>query len=147
MRRLRTIGSVVGLGLLGCGGLGPSDPPSAERSSVSAFPTTMQTSQGETRSTITVTARDTSGNAIPGATVVIAATGTGNTLNQPVGTTNARGVATGTLSSTAAGTKTITSSIDGTNITQNATVNVTAAAVSVTQSTVNVSPEVGSIGV
>src|SRR5439155_14608600 len=53
-------------------------------------------------STITVTAKDGVGNPIQGATVVLAATGTGNTLTQPSATTNASGVATGTLSSTVA---------------------------------------------
>ena len=52
-----------------------------------------------------VTARDANGNPIQGATVTLAASGSGNTLTQP-GLTNASGVATGTLSSTVAESKT-----------------------------------------
>jgi len=58
--------------------------------------------------------------------VVLAATGSGNTLTQPGGSTNASGVATGTLSSTVAETKTVSATIGGTAITQTATVTVTA---------------------
>jgi hypothetical protein len=73
-----------------------------------------------------VTARDANGNLISGATVVLAATGSGNTLTQPAGPTNASGVATGTLSSTVAGTKTVSATISGVAITQTATVTVAA---------------------
>jgi Big-like domain-containing protein/invasin-like protein len=79
---------------------------------------------GGAGSTITVTAKDGSGNPISGATVVLAATGTGNTLTQPAGTTNASGVATGTLASTVAETKTVSATINGTAITQQPTVTV-----------------------
>jgi hypothetical protein len=46
--------------------------------------------------------------------VVLAATGTGNTLTQPVGPTNASGVATGTLSATVAESKTVTATVNDT---------------------------------
>src|SRR5207253_2769815 len=75
---------------------------SASQSTVSA---TSPITAGSGTSTITVTARDASGNPIPGATVVLAATGSGNTLTQPATTTNASGVATGTLASTLAESK------------------------------------------
>src|SRR5205807_6259690 len=93
-------------------------------------------SSGSSQSTIIVTARDQFGNAIQGATVVITATGGGNAVTQPVGTTDASGVATGTLSSTAAGSKTVSATINTVGVTQTATVAVSAGAVSAAQSTV-----------
>ena len=72
--------------------------------SVSAGRSTVDANPGSVASgapaTITVTARDASGNPVSGATVVLSATGTGNTLTQPAGATDASGVATGTFSST-----------------------------------------------
>src|SRR2546422_5359289 len=64
------------------------------------------------------------GNAISGAPVVLAATGSGNTLVQPSGTTNGSGVATGTLSSTVAEAKTVSATVNGTAVTQTAAVTV-----------------------
>src|SRR5690242_16617485 len=106
---------------------------SAAQSTVAA--TSPITTDGAT-STITVTAKDGAGNPIAGATVVLAASGTGNTLTQPVGTTNASGVATGTLSSTVAESKTVSATINAVSVTQTATVVVTSGAVSAAQSTV-----------
>jgi adhesin/invasin len=83
---------------------------------------------GSGTATITVTAKDASGNPVSGATVVLSASGTGNTLTQPVGPTNGSGVATGTLSSSVAETKTISATANGTAITQTATVEVQAVA-------------------
>ena len=99
---------------------------SAAQSTVSASPAAFTAGSGT--ATITVTAKDANGNPISGATVVLAATGSGNTLTQPSGTTNASGVATGTLGSTVAETKTVSATINGTVVTQTATVTVTAAA-------------------
>jgi len=100
---------------------------SASQSTVVAAPPSITAGTGS--STITVTARDASGNPIQGATVTLAATPTaGNTLTQPVGTTSAGGVATGTLGSTAAGPKTLSATIGGVAITQTTTVTVTAGA-------------------
>jgi hypothetical protein len=65
-----------------------------------------------------VTARDANGNAIAGATVVLAATGAGNALTQPAAVTDANGIATGTLASVTAGAKTVSATIDGTAVTQ-----------------------------
>src|SRR5207247_7622939 len=89
---------------------------------------------GSGTSTIAVTARDANGNPIPGATVVLAATGSGNTLTQPAAPTNASGVATGTLASTLAESKTISATINAVAITQTATVVVNAGTVSASQS-------------
>src|SRR5207247_2291183 len=112
---------------------------SASLSTVSASPTTLTAGSGS--ATITVTVKDANGNPLSGATVVLAATGSGNTLTQPSGPTNASGVATGTLSSTVAEAKTVSATIGGTAVTQTATVTVTSgSAVSASLSTVSASP-------
>ena len=103
---------------------------SQSQSTVSAAPTSITASNGSSTSTITVIAKDAFGNLIQGATVVLAASGTGNALTQPAGPTNASGVATGTLSATAAGAKTVSATIAGVAITQTASVTVTPAAAS-----------------
>ncbi len=95
---------------------------SATNSTVAASPTSV--TAGGAGSTITVTAKDGSGNPISGATVVLAATGGGNTLTQPASTTDANGATTGTLTSTVAESKTVTATINATAITQQATVTV-----------------------
>ncbi|HMH82124.1 MAG TPA: Ig-like domain-containing protein, partial [Gemmatimonadales bacterium] len=103
---------------------------SASQSTVVAAPTSIAAGSGS--STITVTARDASGNPIQGVTVTLAASpAAGSTLTQAPGTTNASGVATGTLSSTAAGLKTVSATIGPVAITQTATVTVTAGAAAV----------------
>ena len=111
---------------------------SGSQSTVSASPASIVA--GSATSTITVTARDGSGNPLSGVTVVLSATGSGNTLTQPAGTTNASGVATGTLHSTGAGQKTVSASGNGTVITQTATVTVTAGPLSASLSTLTASP-------
>ena len=80
-------------------------------STISAAPLTLA-ANGTAVSTITVTVRDANGNPVPGRTVALAATGTGNTLTQPTGVTSATGVATGTLASTVAATKIVTAIVD-----------------------------------
>jgi adhesin/invasin len=110
----------------------------AAQSTVVAAPTSI--TAGTETSTITVTAKDALGNPIQGATVVLATTGSGNTLTQPVGTTNASGVASGTLSSTIAESKSVAATINGVAVTQTAAVAVTAGAVSADQSTVVAAP-------
>ena len=117
------------------GGTGVVD---AVESTVSAAPASITAGTGT--STITVTARDASGLPVSGATVVLAASGGGNTLTQPTGPTDANGVATGTLSSTVAETKAVTATANGTAITQQAAVTVTSGPVSATLSTVTASP-------
>ena len=67
-------------------------------------------------------------------TVVLAATGAGNTLTQPAALTDVNGVAAGALASSVAGVKTVSATIDGTAITQTADLSVTAGAVSAAQS-------------
>src|SRR5207244_4289285 len=92
---------------------------------------------GSGTSTITVTARDASGNPIQGATVVLAATPTaGNTLTQPTATTDINGVATGTLSATVGGSKPVSATISGVARTQAPPVVANAGAAAAAQSTV-----------
>jgi hypothetical protein len=89
-------------------------PASPSRSSVSAAPTPITASSGTSLATITVTVRDAFNNLVQGATASLAATGTNNTLTQPVGTTDVNGQITGTLSSTTAEAKTITATVNNT---------------------------------
>ena len=122
----------------GGGGGGGGGSVSASLSTVGASPAAITAGSGT--AAITVTAKDASGIAISGATVVLSATGTGNTLTQPAGTTDANGVATGTLASTVAESKTVSAKINGTAITATVAVTVRAGAVSATQSTVAAAP-------
>jgi adhesin/invasin len=85
---------------------------SASLSDVSASPALGVVADGTTVSTIQVTARDVNGNVVAGRTVLLAASGGGNTLVQPLGTTGADGTASGTLASIVAETKTITVTLD-----------------------------------
>lgn len=75
---------------------------------------------------ITVTARDAGNNPIAGASVTLAATGSGNTFTL-TGTTGGNGQFTTAFSSTTAEVKTITATINGVAITDDATVTVVAA--------------------
>src|SRR2546425_165419 len=100
-----------------------ASPASGAQSSLAA---TSPITAGTETSTITVTARDGLGNPVPGATVVLSATGTGNALTQPSATTNSSGVATGTLSSTVAEPKTVSATVNGVAVTQTASVVVNA---------------------
>ncbi len=101
----------------------PSGPVvSASQSTVAA---TSPITAGGAASTITVTAKDGSGNPISGATVVLAATGSNNSLTQPVGTTAVDGTITGSLSSTTAEDKQVSATINGVAITQKPNVTVT----------------------
>lgn len=111
---------------------------SAAQSTVVASPASITAGAGS--STITVTARDAGGFAVVGATVTLAASGTGNTVTQPSAPANGSGVATGSLSSTAAGNKTVTATANGITITQKPVVAVTAGPVSASVSTVSASP-------
>ena len=101
------------------------DGPSPDRSTVAASPVNIAAGTGV--STITVTVRDGAGQAVPGATVALAATGSGNVLVQPAAPTGLDGVATGTLESVVPGTKIVSAVVNGTiGIAQTVEVNVTA---------------------
>ncbi|HYF13497.1 MAG TPA: invasin domain 3-containing protein, partial [Phycisphaerales bacterium] len=101
----------------------PPPPVSPTLSTVTADPASI--AAGGPTATITVAVKDESGAPISGATVVLSATGDGNTLVQPAGPTDASGVATGTLSSSVVGSATVSATANGTAITQTATVEVT----------------------
>ncbi len=80
---------------------------SAGSSTAIASPATGVLADGTSQSAITVQLLDAFGNAIPGQTVSLAATGTGNILSSP-GITDANGQYFGNIASTAAEAKTIT---------------------------------------
>jgi hypothetical protein len=113
------------VGTSGDGGGGGSVP-SASRSTVSADPTSIPAGTGT--SAITVTVLDEQGTPVQGATVSLQASGSGNTLTQPSGTTGPDGTTSGTLSSAAAGTISVSATVNGSvPLTQTAQVTVTEA--------------------
>lgn len=96
--------------------------PSAATSTLTASPAQVGVSAA---STVTVTILDSSSNPVPGQLVVIAATGTGNTIVQPTALTNSSGVATGTVASTEVGTTlTVSATANGAAVAATATVEV-----------------------
>lgn len=97
---------------------------SATQSSLAAAPSSITASSGTSAATITVTARDSQGNPVAGASVVLSVTGSGNAITQPVGTTNVAGVATGAVSSTVAELKVASATIAGVVVTQTDTITV-----------------------
>jgi len=104
---------------------GTVGPPNAAQSTVTASPATIVPSNGQSFSTITVTVKDVAGSTITGASVVLAATGTGNILTQPTAVTDNQGRATGAISSSVAETKVISATVNGSlAITQTASVSV-----------------------
>jgi adhesin/invasin len=111
-------------------------PASADKSSVSAAPSSIVASQGTSKATITVVVRDSRNNPLAGQSVSLAATGDGVTLTQP-GPTNSAGTTTGTLSATAAGPHVITAVTGGVTL-GSATVTVTPGAPSPSRSSVTV---------
>ncbi len=120
--------------------LSPVGSVSAAKSTVAAVPTTV-TANGSSTTTLTVTAEDASGNPIAGDSVVLTASGTGNTFTAPIdGTTNASGVFTTTLSAATVQDDTFTAAIAGTTITETATVDFVAGTVSAAKSTVAAVP-------
>jgi adhesin/invasin len=104
---------------------GTAGPLNLAQSSIQASPGTI--TAGGSGSTITVTARDGSGNPLSGLTVTLANTG-GGTLVQPSAPTNAQGQATGSYTSTGSGSKTVSATIGGQALPTTATVTVSAAA-------------------
>ncbi|MEI7533205.1 MAG: autotransporter-associated beta strand repeat-containing protein, partial [Verrucomicrobiae bacterium] len=99
--------------------------PDANKSTVSASPTINVPADGSAISTITITATNSAGQPISGiaaSNVVVAASGSGNTVTQPTLPTDANGQTTATIISTSAGTKTISVAISGVPIIQQPTV-------------------------
>ena len=112
---------------------------SAEQSTVSAAPATISASSGSSASTITVTVRDQFGNPLADVDVSLEVTGgSGNALTQPSGPTNANGTTTGRLSSTTVGNRTVRATAGGVEITQTASVTVSAGIPSAATSTATV---------
>lgn len=119
---------------------GTPGPVDAGQSRVTAAPASITASSGPSAiaSTITVTARDAFQNPIPGLTVILSATGNGNTLTQPSLPTGSDGTTTGRLSSTLPGDKVVSAEIAGTAVTQTATVQVSPGAPVAAQSSATV---------
>ncbi|MBA3345292.1 MAG: hypothetical protein H0T44_08325 [Gemmatimonadales bacterium] len=115
---------------------GQPGPVSGERSQVSAAPTSIAASTGS--STITVTALDAFGNALPGLPAVLSATGEGNQLTQPDAPTGSSGEAAGRFSASGLGSHVVSATIGGTLVTQTATVTITAGAPSAAASSATV---------
>jgi adhesin/invasin len=108
------------------GGGGGGTQPSAGRSTITADPASIAAGSGV--ATISVAVLDDSGLPVPGATVQLQATGTGNTLTQPTGPTGADGVAVGTLESSVPGDKAVSATVNGSlRLTQTVVVTVTPA--------------------
>ena len=85
---------------------------SASASSVGAAPATVP-ADGASQATITVVVRDGLGNAVAGASVALAVSGSGNTVTPGAGTTDATGGFVATLASTIAETKTVVATVSG----------------------------------
>jgi protocatechuate 3,4-dioxygenase beta subunit len=94
------------------GFVGDASSISASNSSAVASPSSGISADGLASSTITVTVRDNNGNPIPGQTVQLSATGSGNAITQPVAITDANGVTSGSLTSTVAEIKTISAVVN-----------------------------------
>lgn len=104
-----------------------ADAPSGTRSVLNASDLEVVADNSGEATMITVTVRDRLGNPVPDATVVLAATGGGNTLKQP-GRTDDQGVATGSFSSTATGMHIVSAKANGVTLDETAGVRVTPAA-------------------
>jgi hypothetical protein len=103
---------------------GTPGPVSAGKSTVSADPATIRASEGSSRSTITVTARDAFDNPVPGLDVALSVTGDGTTLTQPSHPTGSDGSTTALLSATTPGSLVVSAVIAGTAVTESAAVTV-----------------------
>jgi hypothetical protein len=84
--------------------------PSAEQSSVTASPASIEAVTG--LSVIRVTVRDGRGDPLSGATVTLSATGGGNVLTQPSAPTGEDGVAEGSLQAITPGTRVISAVVN-----------------------------------
>ena len=113
---------------------------SATQSTIARSPSVITASSpGVGGSTITVTAKDQSGNPIPDLPVVLLPVSGAGSFSA-VAPTGVNGVSTATYTSTAAGAKTIGAEIDGTTIAQTVGITVNAAAATGANSTLSVSP-------
>lgn len=62
---------------------------------------------------VTITLKDAFGNSVPGIATTFSASGSGNSITQPVGVTNASGQATGSIASSISGTKALSIATPG----------------------------------
>jgi len=118
----------------------PTPTPDPSKSTVAVDRPSGAMADGADRVQITVTVRDTAGDPVAGATVQIAASGTGNTLLQPTSPTDASGVASGSLVTTVAESKSISASISQGTIASTATAVFGPGPVSASSSTVVATP-------
>ncbi|MFA5858959.1 MAG: right-handed parallel beta-helix repeat-containing protein, partial [Elusimicrobiota bacterium] len=97
---------------------------------------------------IVVTVKDTNSNPVQGKTVALSATGSINSLTQPIDTSNAEGKVYASLYSTKAEDKTITALISDTNLVlvSSATITYSPGTVSTSSSTVQISTSVAATG-
>ena len=114
-------------------------PVSPISSSVSVNPSGNLVADGTASSTITITLMDPNFNPVPGQTVTLSVSGTGNTVSTPP-LSDANGQTTATLTSTNAGTKTVTASVGATTLAQHPTVTFGSASASAAHSSVTASP-------
>jgi hypothetical protein len=99
---------------------------SAGTSTVAVSPAVIA-NDGVESATITVRVLDDRGEPVAGfaaANIVLASTGTGNTITQPTGATNQDGVITGSIVSTVSAIKTISATVAGLAVTDTASLNV-----------------------
>ncbi len=92
--------------------LGDASNISASNSSLLASPISGISADGLANSTITITVRDSNGNPIPGQTLQLSASGSGNSLTQPAAITDGNGMTSGSIASTVAEIKTITAIVN-----------------------------------
>jgi hypothetical protein len=90
---------------------GGPDPTKSTISPTSPITACKTLCSGGNLSTVTVTAKDASGNPVAGATVSISSSSTSANVTQPPGLTNGSGVAQGTISDTTAGPQTVSATI------------------------------------
>src|ERR1035441_1265247 len=117
----------------------PVAPPSASLTPPPASPTNNAAADGSAYATILVTVRDTNNVAMTNKTVVLAASGTHNTLSTPA-VTDTNGQTSATIRTTTAELKTITATVSSVTFTQQAAVTFIAPVVSATLSSVTASP-------
>lgn len=72
---------------------------------------------GQSQLVVTVQLKDKKNNPVPGETVIIQVSGTGNTITQPAQVTDANGMASARVTATKAGQKTISAQVANKNIT------------------------------
>jgi hypothetical protein len=114
--------------------------PDPDTSTIELIPSTGVVANGVDTSMAVVTARDSVGNPIEGATVVLASSNGADNVAQPAMTTDVNGETYGTISATTAGSRTITATIDGVPLTSGAVLNFSSGVPADSGSVVDASP-------